>query len=167
MKEIGCITEINCMTEIGTSHEVIIKETNLGMTMEETDPTLEIDNATEMFHIAEIEHMSKINHTTEIGLIVEIDCKTIKKVTIEMTTEMIIAKKIIEIRDIREGLDITMKMLMKTGTARIMIGINIDTNTEMTAMTEIEVGLEKEVTCLRQGKMTSQRLNKSIKSYDS
>ena len=60
---------------------------------------------TEMIHIAKIEHMSEINHTTEIGLIVEIDCKTITKVTIEITTEMIIEMKIIEIRDIREGLE--------------------------------------------------------------
>ena len=77
---------------------------------------------------------------------------------------MIIEVKIIEIRDMREGLEIIMKMPIKTGT----VGININTNTEMTAMTEIEVGLEKEVTCLKQEKLTkSQKLNKSIKSYDS
>ena len=45
--------------------------------------------------------------------------------TIEMSTEMTIRRKIIGIsktRDMREGLEITMKMLMKTGTARIKIG---------------------------------------------
>ena len=41
------------------------------------------------------------------------------------------------------------------------------TDAEITAMTEIEVGLEKEVICLKQGKVTSQRLKKSTKSYDS
>ena len=35
----------------------------------------------------------------------------------------------------REGQEITMKTLMKTGTARIKIGINIETDTEMTVMT--------------------------------
>ena len=46
---------------------------------------------------------------------------------------MSIRRKII---DIREGLEIIMKMPMRTG----MIGININTNTEMTNMTKIEVG---------------------------
>ena len=59
---------------------------------------------------------------------------------------MSIRRKIIGIsktRDMREGLEITMKMLMKTGTARIKIGINIETDIEMTAMTKTEAGLEK------------------------
>ena len=101
--------------------------------------------------------MSEINHTTEIGLIVEIGCEAIVG--------------ILKTRDMREGL----KTIIKTGTARIIIEIvtktkrstKTKTDTEMTAMTEIEAGLEKEVTCLRQGKMTSQRLKKSTKSYDS
>ena len=67
-------------------------------------------------------------------------------------------------------------IVLETKTTRIIIEIatktkteiNIGTNTEMTAMTKIEVGLEKEVTCLRQGKLTvSQRLKESTKSYDS
>ena len=65
---------------------------------------------------------------------------------------------------------------MKTGTMRMIIelatktkiGINIDTRTEMTAMTKLEVGLEKDVPYLRDGKLTtSQILNKSTKSCDS
>ena len=63
---------------------------------------------------------------TEMILIVEIDCKT--------TIEMSIRRKII---NIREGLEIIVKTLMKTGT----VGININTNTGMTAMTEVEMGL--------------------------
>ena len=55
----------------------------------------------------------------ETGHIVEIDLKT--------AVEMSIRKKII---NIREGLEIIMKMPMRTG----MIGINIDTNTEMKAI---------------------------------
>ena len=61
--------------------------------------------------------------------------------TIEMSIEMILRRKIVGIsrtRDMREGLEITMKMLMKTGTARIKIGINIETDTEMTVMTRLK-----------------------------
>ena len=93
--------------------------------------------------IVEIDHMTGMIH------IVEIDRETITKVTIKVTTEMIIEMKIIENGGIREGLEIIMKMPIMTGT----VGINIDTNTGMTAMTEIEVGLVKEVACLRQGKL--------------
>ena len=55
----------------------------------------------------------------ETGHIVEIDPKT--------TVEMSIRKKII---NVREGLEIIMKMPMRTG----MIGININTKTEMKAI---------------------------------
>ena len=116
----------------------------------ETDHTIEIGHIVETGTTAkntkETGHTLQIDHMTEIIHRVEVDRKTIPKVTIKMTTEMIIEMKIIEMR---EGLEIILKMLMKTGTARI----NIDTNTRMTAMTEIEVGLEKEVPCLRQGKL--------------
>ena len=78
----------------------------------------------------------------------------ITEVTTEMTTEMTIEKKITGIsktRDIRESIEIIMKTHMKTGTTRIIIelatktkiGINIETSTEMTAMTKIDVGLER------------------------
>ena len=50
---------------------------------------------------------------------VEIDCET--------TVEMSIRRKII---NIREGLEIIMKMPMRTG----MVGMNINTNTEMKAI---------------------------------
>ena len=93
--------------------------------------------------------MSEINHTREVGLIVEIGCEA---VTTKMTIEMSIRRKILGIsktREMRVHLEITIKMLMKTGTARIKLGINIETDIEVTAMTDIEVGLEKVVTCLR------------------
>ena len=88
---------------------------------------------------------------------------------------MTIEKKIIEIlktRDMQENI----KIIMKTDTTRMIIelatktkiGINIDTSAEMRAMTKLEVGLEKDFAYLRKGKlMTSQRLNKSTKSYES
>ena len=72
----------------------------------------------------------------------------------------------------REGL----KTIIKTDTARIVIEIvtktkmitKTKTNTEMTSMTNTVVGLEKDTAYLRKVKLTtSQRLNKSTKSYDS
>ena len=61
----------------------------------------------------------EIGYMTETGHIVETYCET--------TVEMSIRKKVI---NIREGLEIIMKMPMRTG----MIGININTNTEMKAI---------------------------------
>ena len=99
---------------------------------------VEIGHMTEIGHIVETGttpkntmetgHTLEINHTTEIGLMVEIDCETM--------IEMSIRRKII---NIREGLEIIMKMPMKTGT----VGININTNAEMIDMTKIEVGQKK------------------------
>ena len=157
--EIEHMSEINHTTEIGLIVE-IDRETTVEMNIGK-----KIIGISKMRDIREI--IAKTNHIAEIGHIVEIGCKAIAT---KMTIEMSIRRKIIVIsktRDMREGLEITIKMLLKTGTARIKIGINIETDIEMTAMTEIEVGLQKEVACLRQGKMTSQRLKKSTKSYDS
>ena len=64
----------------------------------------------------EIYNMTEMINIVETGHIVEIDCKS--------TVEMSIRKKVI---NIREGLEIIMKMPMRTG----MVGININTNTEM------------------------------------
>ena len=47
MIEVGPITEM-IGAEIGITCEIIMKETNLGMTMKETDPTLEIDHMTDV-----------------------------------------------------------------------------------------------------------------------
>ena len=71
--------------------------------------------------------------------------------TIEMSIEMTKRRIIVGISktgDMREGLEITMKMLMKTGTARIKIGINIETDEEMTVMTRLNVGLRRKITCV-------------------
>ena len=58
--------------------------------------------------------------------------------TIEMTTEMIIEMKIIEIRDIKVNIKIIIKTHMTRTIAELAtktkIGINIDINTEMTAI---------------------------------
>ena len=51
----------------------------------------------------------------------------------ETTVEMFVRRKII---NIREGLEIIMKMSIRTG----MVGINTNTNTEMTNMTKLEIG---------------------------
>ena len=69
--------------------------------------------------------MLEIGYMTEMIHIVEIDHET--------TVEMSIRRKII---NIREDLEIIMRMPMRTG----MVGININTNTEMTDMTKLEVG---------------------------
>ena len=107
-----------------------------------------------------------IDHIIEIDHIVEIGCKTtikmITKMTTEITIEMIIGmiiemitettiemtieKKIIGIlknRNIRESIEIIMKIHMKTGTTRIIIEIVIktkiviETSTETTVMTKL------------------------------
>ena len=98
----------------------------------------EIGHMTETGHIVETGttskntketgHMLEIDYMTEMIHIVEIDCKT--------TVEMPIRRKII---NIREGLEIIMRMPMRTG----MAGININTITEMTDMTILEVGQRK------------------------
>ena len=76
------MTETDHTIEIGH----IVETGTTPKNTKETSRTLEIDDMTEMIHI------------------VEIDCKTITKVTIKMTMEMIIEMKIIEIRDKRKGL---------------------------------------------------------------
>ena len=59
---------------------------------------------------------------------------------------------------------VIIELVTKTGVeAKIYAKIG----TEITAMTNTEVGLEKDTTCLRKIKMTSQILNKSIKSSNS
>ena len=63
--------------------------------------------------------MAEMIHIVETGHIVEIDHET--------TVEMSIRRKIM---NIREGLEIIMKMPMRTG----MVGITINTNTEMKAI---------------------------------
>ena len=86
--------------------------------------------------------------------------------TIEVTTEMTVEKKIIGIsktRNIRESIEIIMKAHMKTGTTRIIIEIvtktkleiKTKTNTEMTAMTKLEVGLKKKGAHMMIEKMNS------------
>ena len=52
-----------------------------------------------------------------------------------------------------------MKMHIKTGTARIKIGINIKTDTETTAMTKLEVGTKKKSAHMMIQKMIILRQN--------
>ena len=98
------IVEIGHMTETGH----IIETGTIPKNTKETGHTTEIDCMTEMIHIAETGH------------IVEIDCET--------TVEMSIRRKVM---NIREGLEIIMKMSMRTG----MVWINMNANSEMTIMT--------------------------------
>ena len=120
--------------EIGTTHEIITKETNHGMTMKGTDPIagrdymietvhtvktnhritmIQIDPMTVMIHIVEIEHVTEINHTIEIGHIVEIDHETTTSMTLEMTTEMTI-EGVEKPRNIKEGMRVIMMKYQKT-----------------------------------------------------
>ena len=99
--------------------------------------------------------MKEIDSITETGHTVEIDHKA--------TTKMTIRRKIIGIlktRDIREGLEIT----MKTGTARIRIGINMETDTDMTGMTRLNVDLRRKITCVMMIYFT-QKLKEYTKFY--
>ena len=116
--------------EKGENIKIIIK-TSIGMKismividlMIQIIPKVEIGHMTETGHIAGRGHIVETvtihKNTKETNHIVEIDCKT--------TVEMSIRKKII---NIREGLEIIMKMPIRTG----MTGININTNTEMKAI---------------------------------
>ena len=94
--------------EIGENIKIIIK-TNIGITifMIVVDPMIWMILMVEICHIAETGHIA------------EIDCKT--------TVEMSIRRKIIYIR---EGLEIIMKMSMRTKT----VWINMNVNSEMTNM---------------------------------
>ena len=102
------------------------------------------------------------------------------EVTIEMTTEMIIEmtieKKIIGIsktRDIRENIKIIIKTHMTRITIELAtetrIGAKIDTktktDTEMTAMTKLEVGLKKKITYVMMMIYLTQKLKECTKFY--
>ena len=93
-----------------------------------------------------------------------------------MIIEMTIEKKTTEIsktRDIRENI----KIIKKTYTTRITIelametrrGAKIDTktktNTEMTAMTKLEVGLKKKITYMMMMIYLTQKLKECTKCY--
>ena len=100
--------------EIGVNIKIVIK-TNIGMKIS----MIVIDLMIQIIPKVEIGHMTETGHIVEIGHIVETDHET----TVEMSTR----KKVI---NVREGLEIIMKTPMRTG----MIGININTNTEMKAI---------------------------------
>ena len=100
------------------------------------------------------------------------------KLTMEMTTEMTVEKKIIEIskiRSIKESIEIIMKIHIKTGTTRIIIEIviktkivietNIVTSTKMTVMTKSEVGLKKNITYIIMMIYLTQKLEECTKFY--
>ena len=112
----------------------------------------------------------------EIDPIVEIDTEIGHVVGIETTLKMTIEKKIIGIsktRDIREDI----KIIIKTHTVRINIELTkearigakidtkIETNTEVIAMTELELGLKKNVTYMMRMIYLTQRLKECTKFY--
>ena len=145
----------------------------MNMTMAMTEI---VASGTEIDHITETDHritMAQIDHT------VEIDCKTTIEMTIEMTTEMTVEKKIIGIsktRNIRESIEIIMKTHMKTGTTRIIIEIvtktkieiKTKTDTEITAMIKLEVGLKTKSAHMMIEKMIvlKQNLKECTKFYN-
>ena len=70
-------------------------------------------NTKETGHMMEIDYMAEMTHIVETGHIVEIDCET----TVEMPVKM-------KIIDIREGVEIIMRMPMRTGTLSINMNAN-------------------------------------------
>ena len=77
------------------------------------------ENTKETGHMMGIDYMAEMIHMIETGHIVEIECET--------TVEMSIRRKVI---NIREGLEIIMKMSIRTG----MVGINMNATSEITHM---------------------------------
>ena len=118
----------------------IITIMSMTMTMTEIgDPEIGIDHI-----VGDCETTTKIT----IKMIIE----TTIEMIIEMNIEMTIEKKIIGIsktRSIRQCIEIFMKIHVKTGTRRIEIvtkaKIKTKTDTEMTAMTELEVDLKRKI----------------------
>ena len=196
MKEIDLIAETDYTVEkecIEIDYIVEIDhETTIRMTIEGTiDMTMErkiigiskTRNIRESIEIIMKTHMK----TGKTRIITEIVTKTKIEIKTKNNTEMTAMTKLeVSLREknthmmrmtylTHKSKECTnIRIIIKTDTTRTTkelatkTGINIDTNTEMTAMTKTEVGLEKEVTCLRQGKLTiSQRLKESTKSYDS
>ena len=143
MKE-SIITHFRTM-EVGDNIKIIIK-TNIGMkiSMIMIDLMMGIILMVEIGHIVDTGHIVETGttpkNTGETGHILEIDYMTemihIVEIDCETTVEMSIRRKII---NIREGLEIIMKTPIRTG----MVGININTNTEMTDMTKLELGQKK------------------------
>ena len=127
--------------EIGENIKIIIK-TSVGMKI----ATIMIDPMIQMIHKVEIGHMTETGHIVETGTTPKITKETtpmleinymteilIVEIDHETTVEMSVRRKII---NIREGLEIIMETSMRTDT----VGININTNTEMTNMTILEIG---------------------------
>ena len=147
------------------------------MTMTEiVDLETGIDHTIEIDHIVEIDHKTTIKMITEtiIGMTIETIIEMITETTIAMTIE----KKIIGIlknSNMRESIEIIMKIYMKTGTTRIIIEIviktkivietNIETSTEMTVMTKSEVGLKKKTTYIMMIIYLTQKLEECTKFY--
>ena len=100
---------IDLMIQIIPKVEIghIVETGTIHKNTKETGHTIGMDYIVEMIHIVETDHIVEIDHKT--------------------TVEMSIRRKII---NMREGLEIIMKMPMRTG----MVGINISTNTEMEAI---------------------------------
>ena len=134
MKEIGPIAGIDCgntMTEINHAE---------GRDCQSITKMIMKESVIIHFRTMEIGENIKIVIKTSIGMkismividlmiwiILIVETGHIVETDHEATVEMSIRRKII---NIREGLEIIMKMSMRTG----MIGININTNTEMKAI---------------------------------
>ena len=98
---------------------------------------------------------------------------TIEMTTIKMIIEMTIEKKIIGIsktRDVRENIKIIIKTRITTELAtETGIGAKIDTkiktNTEMTVMTKLEIGLKKKTTYMMRMTYLTQKSKECTKFY--
>ena len=148
---------------------ITITITNITMTM--TMPEIVVPE-TGINHTTEIDHIVKIYHETTMKIIIEM----IIEMIIQMTTEVTVEKRIIGIsktRNVRESIEIIMKTHIKTGTTRRIIeivtktkiDIKIKTNTEMTVMTKLEVGLKKKITYMMMVIYLTQKLEECTKFY--
>ena len=140
------------------------------ITMKEIDPIAETD------YTVETECMTKIGHVIGIETTIKMTIEVTIEWTIEMIIEMTIEKKIIGIsknRDIRENI----KIVIKTPTTRVTIELAMETrigakinnkaktDTEMTAMTKLEVGLKKKITYMMRMTYLTQKLKECTKFY--
>ena len=111
--------------------------------MKEIGPIAGIDHENTM---TEISHAEGTDHQSITEIIMKENFRTMEiGENIKRVIKTSIGKKTI---NIRKGLEIIMKMSVRTG----MIGININTNTEVKAIIWAEIDLEKNSMNAMQGK---------------
>ena len=168
---------------VKTNHMNTTKQIDMCMT--EMIRIVEIEHMTEINHAIEIEHTKEIGHTAETECITETDCSRDRSYSRDRSwdyhrDDYTHDYKNYYINDYRNEYrkenhrDFKDQRYMRKHkdyyediyedrynkddielATKTKIGINIDTSTEMTAMTKLEVDLEKDVAYLRKGKLTT------------